>query len=186
MNEVEDFRNLYPLNITEVTSHRIANQVYEGFVKLDQADLKIVPALAEKWDQNADASQWTFHLRKGVKFHDDPCFADGKGREVTAKDFIFCFEKLCSSSPENQQFGVTFKDRVVGANDYFQSTVDKKPLAGGVAGIKAIDDYTIQISLLHPFAGFLNILSTPGFKPGCSSKCRPPRRSRASWHAWER
>lgn len=162
MNEVEDFRNLYPLNITEVTSHRIANQVYEGLVKLSQSDLTVVPGLAEKWEKNADASQWTFHLRKGVKFHDDPSFSDGKGREVTAKDFIFCFEKLCSASPENQQFGNTFKDRVVGANEYFQSTIDKKPLAGGVAGIKAIDDYTIQINLLHPFAGFLNILSTPG------------------------
>lgn len=162
MNEVEDFRNLYPLNITEVTSHRIANQVYEGLVKLSQEDLTVVAGLAEKWEKNTDASQWTFHLRKGVKFHDDPCFTDGKGREVTAKDFIFCFEKLCSSSPENQQFGNTFKDRVVGADEYFQSTLDKKPLAGGVAGIKALDDYTIQISLLHPFAGFLNILSTPG------------------------
>ena len=99
MNEVEDFRNLYPLNITEVTSHRIANQVYEGFVKIDQADLTVVTALAEKWDKNADASQWTFHLRKGVKFHDDPCFDGGKGREVTAKDFIFCFEKKKNAKP---------------------------------------------------------------------------------------
>ncbi|MFL5764981.1 MAG: ABC transporter substrate-binding protein [Bacteroidia bacterium] len=162
MNEVEDFRNLYPLNVTEVTSHRIANQVYEGLVKLSQEDLTIVPCLAEKWEKNSDATQWTFHLRKGVKFHDDPCFSDGKGREVTAKDFLFCFEKTCTSSPENQHFIDTFKDRVVGANEFFQSTVDKKPLPGGVAGIKMIDDYTLQINLMHPFAGFLNILSTPG------------------------
>ncbi len=162
MNEVEDFRNLYPLNITEVTSHRIANQVYEGLVKLSQTDLTVVPCLAEKWEKNADASQWTFQLRKGVKFHDNPCFPEGKGREVTAKDFIYCFEKLCTSSAENQQFGNTFNDRVLGANEYFQSTVDKKPLAEGISGIKAIDDYTLQITLAHPFAGFLNILSTQG------------------------
>lgn len=48
MNEVEDFRNLFPLNITETTSHRIANQVYEGLVKLSQGDLTISPSLAEK------------------------------------------------------------------------------------------------------------------------------------------
>src|ERR1043166_2102021 len=149
MNEVEDFRNLYPLNVTEVTSHRIANQVYEGLVKLSQEDLTIVPCLAEKWEKNADATQWTFHLRKGVKFHDDPCFADGKGRELTAQDFIFCFTKTCTSSPENQHFIDTFKDRVVGANEYFQSTLDKKPLAAGVTGIKAVDDYTLQINLMH-------------------------------------
>jgi oligopeptide transport system substrate-binding protein len=162
MNEVEDFRNLYPLNITETVSHRIANQVYEGLVKLSQADLSIIPCLAEKWERNADATQWTFHIRKGVKFHDDPCFSDGSGREVTANDFKYSFEMLCTSSPENQQFGNTFKDRVAGADEYYQSTVDKKPLAGGVSGVKVIDDYTIQITLLNSFAGFLNILSTPG------------------------
>lgn len=162
MNEVEDFRNLYPLNITESVSHRITNQVYEGLVKLSQSDLSIIPSLAEKWDRNADATQWTFYIRKGVKFHDDPCFPDGSGREVTANDFKYAFEMLCTSGTENQQFGNTFKDRVAGANEYYQSTVNKTPLADGVSGIKVVDDYTLQISLVHPFAGFLNILSTPG------------------------
>jgi oligopeptide transport system substrate-binding protein len=162
LNEVEDFRNLYPLNITETTSHRIANQVYEGLVKLSQADLSVIPSIAEKWDINPDATQWTFYLRKGVKFHDDPCFADGKGREVTAQDFQYCFTKLCEASPENQSFGITFKDRVVGADEYYESTSHKKPLAEGVTGIKVIDNYTLQITLKYPFAGFLNILSHPG------------------------
>ena len=35
---------------------------------------------------DADASVWTFHLRKGVRFHDDACFADGKGRELPSPD----------------------------------------------------------------------------------------------------
>ena len=52
MNEVEDFRNLYPLDITEVTSHRIANQIYEGLVRLSQKDLTVVPGLAESWTKN--------------------------------------------------------------------------------------------------------------------------------------
>src|SRR5436190_23669723 len=43
MNEIEDFRNLYPLDITEVTSSRIASQIYEGLVKLSQKDLSVVP-----------------------------------------------------------------------------------------------------------------------------------------------
>jgi peptide/nickel transport system substrate-binding protein len=162
LNEVEDFRNLYPLNITETTSHRIANQVYEGLVKLSQTDLSVIPSLAEKWEVSEDAKVWTFFLRKGVKFHDDPCFADGKGREVKASDFQYCFTKLCEASPDNQSFQITFNDKVEGANEYYQSTVDKKPLAGGVSGIKVVDDYTLQITLKYPFAGFLNILSHPG------------------------
>ncbi len=162
MNEVEDFRNLYPLNITEVTSHRIANQIYEGLVKLDQANLTPVPCLAEKWDRTPDATVWTFHLRKGVKFHNDTCFDGGKGREFTAKDVKWCFDKLCESSPDNQQFTITFRDRVKGASEYFESTKSKQPLKGGVSGVEVVDDYTIKITLNFSFAGFLNILSTPG------------------------
>ncbi len=162
MNEVEDFRNLFPLNITETTSDHIAKQVYEGLVKLSQEDLTVLPSLAEKWEKNEDATIWTFHIRKGVKFQNDSCFAKGKGRELTANDFKYSFEQLCTSSPQNQQFGNTFNERVVGANEYYESTIDKKPLKEGVSGIKVIDDYTLQISLLYPFAGFLNILSTPG------------------------
>ena len=137
MNEVEDFRNLYPLDITEVTSHRIANQIYEGLVRLSQKDLSIGPGLAESWTKNSEATVWTFKIRKGVKFHDDECFG-GKGREINANDFKWCFDNLCTAGPHNQWFDGTFKDRVKGANKYYQSTKDKKPLEGGVSGVKAV------------------------------------------------
>ena len=160
INEEENFKNLYPLNTTDVYSHRITNQVYEGLVKLSQKDMSVIPGIAESWDINEDATVFTFHLRQGVKFHDDPCFSGGKGREVTAHDFKYCFTKLCTSDPQNQGFWV-FRDRVKGASEYFQSTVDGSPLKEGVAGVKVIDDYTLQIDLNFSFAGFLNILSTP-------------------------
>ena len=162
MNEVEDFRNLYPLDMTEVTSHRIGNQIYEGLVKLSQKDLSIVPAIAESWTKNDDATVWTFKIRKGVKFQNDECFEGGEGREVSAKDFKWCFDNLCTANPHNQMYANTFKDRVKGAGEYYQSTKDKKPLEGGVSGVKLIDDYTLEITLLNPMAGFLNILAIPG------------------------
>ncbi len=162
MNEVEDIRSLFPLDITEVASDHITRQIYEGLVKLSQSNLSILPCLAESWDKNEDATKWTFHIRKGVKFQDDSCFTNGKGRELTAKDFKYCFDKLCSVSPINQQFGNTFENRVAGANEYYASTFVKRPIEGGVSGVKVIDDYTLEIDLLYPFAGFLNILTTPG------------------------
>ena len=158
INETEDFRSLYPLNVTEVVAHRITNQVYQGLVKLNQEDLTVLPSLAEKWDVNEDATSFTFHLRKGVKFHDNQCFPDGKGREFNAKDVKFALDKVCESFSENQMYWM-FKDKVKGAGAYYQSTIDKKPLAGGVEGIKVIDDYTVQIDLDYSFAGFLKILS---------------------------
>ncbi|MBL4653430.1 MAG: ABC transporter substrate-binding protein [Flavobacteriales bacterium] len=162
LNEVEDFRNLYPLNVTEVTSFRIANQVYEGLVKFSSKDLSIIPSLAERWEINEEATKFTFFIRKGVMFHDDPCFPEGKGREVTADDFLYSFTNLCTSSSENQMFGLLFDKKVKGASEYYQSTIDGAPLADGVSGIKIIDKYTIQLELENSFAGFLNIVGHNG------------------------
>jgi peptide/nickel transport system substrate-binding protein len=123
-----------------------------------------MPALATRWEANDSNTRYTFHLRKGVMFHDDECFAatQGKGREVVAADVKFCFDQLCTSSPTNQQYTYSFKDRVVGANEYFAATEKKEFPAGGVSGVKVIDDSTMEISLLHPIPGFVQILATQG------------------------
>ncbi|MBL4716063.1 MAG: ABC transporter substrate-binding protein [Bacteroidia bacterium] len=158
-NEVEYLRSLYPPNIGEVIGFRIASQCYEGLVRFSTKDLSITPCIAESWDIDSTATKYTFYIRKGVYFQDDECFEKGKGREVTAKDIKWCFDKICESDPLNQGFWV-FKDRVVGANEYFQSTVDKDPLEGGVEGIKVIDEYTLEIRLEKSFASFLGVLGT--------------------------
>lgn len=162
MNETEDFRTLYPLNIVEVVGAHIGTQVYEGLVKFNQKDLSIIPALATRWEITDNSTRFVFHLRKGVFFHDDPCFTGGKGREVTAADVKFCFDKLCTVSPNNQQYSGTFKDRVVGANEYFASTEKGAGGKEGVSGVKITNDSTIEIMLVRPMPGFLNIIATPG------------------------
>ena len=158
INEVQDFRNLFPLSVIEVTSHRIANQVYEGLVKFDQKTLNIKPAIARSWDINDDATQFTFHLRKGVKFQDDECFSGGDGREVTAEDVKYCFTKACTASPDNLLLWL-LKDKIEGGAEYAQSTVEGNPLPEGVKGFKVIDDSTFQVNLAYPFAGFLNLVA---------------------------
>ncbi len=161
-NEIEDFRSLFPVSVADVASDHIAKQIFEGLVKQSQEDLTIRPSLSERLAYNTDGTVWTFHLHKGVMFHDDECFEGGKGREMNANDFKFAFDMLCTASADNHHFGNTFKNTVKGANEYYQSTLDGKPLEGGVSGVKVIDKYTLEISLTHPFAGFINILSTPG------------------------
>lgn len=159
VNEIEQYQTLYPAGITDVTSYHIANQVYEGLVKFNPKDLAIKPCLAEKWDVDASATTYTFYLKKGVKFHDDACFSGGKGREVKATDVEQAFKLLCINSKENVNFPATFKDRVVGANAFYEAGKDK---AGGeIEGIKVMDDYTIKISLTEPSASFLYALALP-------------------------
>ncbi len=159
VNEIDLYQTLFPASITDVSSGHIANQIYEGLVKFNPKDLSIIPCIAEKWEEDANGTTYTFHLKKGVYFHDDECFSGGKGREVKAADFKYSFELLCTDMKENLNFGATFKDRVEGANKFFEASKGKPN--GNIEGIKIIDDYTLQIKLTAPSASFLSVLALP-------------------------
>jgi ABC-type transport system substrate-binding protein len=78
LNEIDHYLTLYPHSITDLVSANIAYQIYEGLVGFNPKDLSIVPSIAEKWEMDETGKKYTFHLKKGVKFQDDPCFEGGK------------------------------------------------------------------------------------------------------------
>lgn len=158
MNEVSDFKSLHPHAMVDVVSSHIGNQIFQGLFKLNQKTLATEPCLAKSYEVNDDATVWTFKLHDNVFFHDDPCFEGGKGRKITANDFKYCFDKLCEAYPDNKLFSM-FKDRVEGASEYYESTKNGDPLAGGVSGVRVIDDYTLEINLTQPFSSFDQVLS---------------------------
>lgn len=160
VNEVENIKSLMPISINEINSFHVGAQVYEGLVKYNQNDLSLMPAIAKSWDVSEDQKVYTFHLRTNAKFHDDACFPEGKGRMANANDVKFCFDKLCSQDPNNNQYDVTFKDRVEGANECFEASKTGKNI--GVKGVVVLNDSTIKINLVHPDASFMNILTMPG------------------------
>lgn len=155
-NEEEFLKSLNPINITEVTGHRIAEQIYEGLIEFNQKTLEIEPKLAKSWEVNPEGTVYTFHLRTDVYFQDDACFSDGKGRKFTAQDVKYCYDRLCFSNPaENQGFWI-FEDVVKGANEYHTATQKNENPIGGVEGVKIINDSTISIELYQPFSVFLS------------------------------
>lgn len=155
LNEEEYFKTLYPLNITEVVAHRTCEQIFEGLVTFDDSTLAVIPNLAERWEIDATSTIYTFYLRKGVYFHDDKCFPNGKGREMTAQDVKYCFDRLCYHNPADNQGFWIFKDVVKGANLYDSLTSKEIIPKDGVSGVKVIDTYTVQIELEKPYAVFL-------------------------------
>ncbi len=159
INEPEYIKNLFPHNITDVYSYRIASQVYEGLFKFNPRDLSIVNSLAKSYDIDSTATVYTFGLKEHVFFHDDPAFPEGKGREMTADDVAFSFTQLCTAGPQNQGFSV-FKDIIKGATAFYEASSTAQPLSA-VEGIKVIDRYTIEITLTRPNAMFLANLARP-------------------------
>lgn len=65
---------LDPSQALELTEWSINRNVYDGLMEFDRDYKKLVPALAETWESNADATAWTFKLREGVVFHDGTPF----------------------------------------------------------------------------------------------------------------
>ena len=161
LNETEAIRSIFPLTLTQASAFRIMAQVYQGLVAFDPGTMEVVPCLAERWEVDATATRYTFHLRKGVRFHDDPAFPDGKGRELTADDVVRCLTAICTQGIGDQMIWL-FQDKVQGANGHYAATKGGTPLPQGVEGIKKIDDSTVSITLNHPSANFLQIIAHQG------------------------
>jgi ABC-type transport system substrate-binding protein len=116
------------------------HQLYNTLVEVDSA-LHIAPSIAKRWTISGDGLIYTFYLRDDVFFHNDPCFPNGKGRKLVAKDVEYSLERL--------------SDRKIASPGawIFNGKVDS------VDGFKAIDDTTLQVRLIRPYNPILGILS---------------------------
>lgn len=157
LNEYDDYRSLNPLNITDVTAFHITNQIYEGLVRLDPANLQVKPGLATSWEVSEDGLSYTFKLRKGVLFHDDECFDSQEQRRFTAEDVVYCFKRL-SSPIDNNPYSSFFLKRVEGATEYNEALKNGEN-PGNISGIQQIDEHTLKIDLVRPAGDFLKILA---------------------------
>lgn len=163
LSETEKFQTLTPVAVTDVISSNITYQIYEGLLKFNPKNpSEVIPGLAESFEVSADGMIYTFKIRKGAFFHDDPCFPDGKGREVSADDFLYSFQKLCTQDPINQQFKATFKGKVKGADAYYDASASGNMPSGGIEGIQVVDANTIRITLNEPSNSFKYIMAMPG------------------------
>lgn len=149
INESEYIKNLFPHNITDAYSYRVASQIYEGLFKFDSETLEVTKGLVEEFEVDESGTIYTFHLKKGVFFHENPCFTSGQGREMKASDVEYCFTKLCTKNINNQNFSI-FKGNLKGADKYYAASAGNSIPELSVEGIRVKDDYTIELELIEP------------------------------------
>ena len=149
INESEYIKNLFPHNITDAYSYRVASQIYEGLFKFSAETLEVEKGLVKDYQVDESGTKYTFNLKEGIFFHDNPCFTEGKGREMKAADVAYCFTKLCTKSLNNQNFSI-FKGILKGADNYYNASSGNNIPGFDVEGIKVIDDFTIQLELIEP------------------------------------
>lgn len=156
-NETQELRSIFPLTITRVSEQRVASQIYEGLVRFNAKDLSVEPCLAQSWDVDPTGTIYTFHLRDGVRFQDDPVFSKGEGRRLTAEDVVHCFTMICEKGAGDQAFWL-FQDKVAGAGEYHASGKQ----GGSVSGITTVNDRTVRITLTRPCPNFLQSIAGAG------------------------
>jgi len=155
----EKINSLASISAGDHFALRMVSQIYEPLLKLDFNSLEAVPAVAESFDVNKDATVYTFSIRKGILFHKDDCFGGSK-HELDAEDVKFSLDMACSGLEINN-VGYLLVNKIKGAKEYKEKTT-KMLVADGVSGIKLVDANTIEITLSHPFSGFENILAHSG------------------------
>ena len=135
----------------------ILQLAYEGLTRLD-ANQETIPAAAESWAYNDDATQITFTLRPDLTYSD--------GSPLTAENFRYAVERTCDPATAGDYQYLLFE--VAGCSELAELGVDadgepreftpeEVDAAKAALGARAIDDRTLQLDLTNPAPYFHTI-----------------------------
>lgn len=131
-----DAARLDPANITDGISITRTDAMFEGLLRYKEGSTEIEPCLAESWEVSEDGLTFTFHLRKGVKFHD--------GTDFNADAVVYSYKRQFDPNHPFYQYG---------------EWAYWKWMFNYVNDVEKIDDYTVKITLSQPNASFLTSMA---------------------------
>jgi len=125
---------------------------YKYLARPYQLQPNLATAMPEVSD---DGLTLTIRIRKGVHFINDPAFEGGLGREVTAQDFVYSIKR--HFDPDTRAQGAwLWQQKIEGLDQWKAAGSD---YSQDVAGLRAVDDQTIQITLTRPFPQLVHTLT---------------------------
>lgn len=145
-------------DVQESAGFEVARLLYDGLTAL-APDLSVEPAVAESWETD-DNAVWTFTLRDDVTFHD--------GTPVNAEAFVRGFN--FAADPANLS-GVAYQGSVIAGIDGWEAVEFEE--ATEISGVVAIDDTTLEITLVAPFPLLPKVMAHPVFSPRPEGEINP-------------
>ncbi len=155
-----------PIKVNDLYSRTITPHIFEALYHYDHLarPAKIKPQLAEGMPEvSADFKVWTIKLKPGVYFADDPAFK-GQRREVVAQDFVYSFKRIFDPANKSPIVGGMITVGFAGLNAMRDEALAKKipfDYAREVEGLRALDRYTLRITLDQPRPRLLETLAQP-------------------------
>ena len=123
-----------------------AETIFNRLTQFERGGTAVIPGLAEKWDVSADGLTYTFHLRKGVKFHTTEYFKPT--RDFNADDVLFTFQRMLNKDhPFRKAYPTEFP--------YFTDM----GMDANISKVEKVDDQTVKFTLASVDAAFIQNLA---------------------------
>ncbi|MGD8859890.1 MAG: ABC transporter substrate-binding protein [Myxococcales bacterium] len=149
-------KSLDPVKQFDSASADLVSNLYDTLLSYHylKRPYELIPNLAAEMPSLAeDGVTYTFQLRKDVRFHDDECFPDGKGRPLVADDVIYSFKRFADANLNGKSY-ILLAGRIEGMDEFREATREAGKGADyemlQISGVKKIDDHTVQIRLTQP------------------------------------
>lgn len=152
-----------PAQANDVYANIEIAKVYEGLFEYHylKEPSQLVPNLAAEMPAvSANGRVYTIKIKKGVKFHDNVCFEGGKGRELVAEDFIFSLKRVADPKVQSSWFSL-LSNKIQGLDAWREKYKDgtAADYSEAIAGLKALDKHTLQITLKKPWPQLTYVLA---------------------------
>jgi len=151
-------KSLDPVSMRSVYSAMVSSQILETLYQYHylKRPYELIPLLAEEMPQVSDDKlTYTIKIKKGVYFQDDPCFKNGKARELKAQDFVYALKRVANIKNLSENWSI-FDDKIAGLDEFREYTKTCKSAedvdySREVEGLQAPDEYTLVIKLKRPW-----------------------------------
>jgi oligopeptide transport system substrate-binding protein len=124
--------------------HSVILALFEGLITADPKDLSPRPGVAESWKISPDGKVYTFHLRKNGRW--------SNGEPVTARDFVQTYHRMLTPSLGAQYSYMLYPVKNAEAFNLGKITDFSR------VGFKALDDYTLELTLHSPAPYLLSMM----------------------------
>jgi ABC-type transport system substrate-binding protein len=156
-----------PAQITDLYSRTLAAAIFDAPLEFEYLarPVRLRPnTLVAMPEVSDDFRTFTFKVRPGIHFDDDPVFK-GVKRELTAADYVYSLKRHYDPRWKSGQLYRLENDQVLGLSELRRELIAaKKPFdyEREVEGLKALDRYTFRIKLAKPNPRFLQLMADGG------------------------
>ena len=136
---------------TDAVAFNVMNNVFEGLYRLGEND-EVVEGIATGHEASEDGLTYTFDLREDAVW--------SNGTPVTANDFVFAWQRAVNPETGSEYGPYMMSGKIKNATEVSNGDLPVEEL-----GVKALDDYTLEVTLEEPVAYFESLMTFPTFFP---------------------